>query len=145
MQTYLQHSGLVTEVTNTKVKITLTEVSGCSSCHNSLCMLGESKAKQVEIPSKDRAFTVGQKVVIRIKPSSGYIALFLLYLLPFGLMVAAMLLLLHYNYSEGIAGLGSLLILVPYYGVLYRSQKYFQKQCEFEIIVYKGIKKLNDR
>jgi positive regulator of sigma E activity len=134
MQTYLQHNGLVTDFSNGKVKITLTEVSGCSSCHNSLCMLGESKAKQIEVPSKDRIFSMGDSVIVRIKPSSGYLALFLLYLFPFGLMMAAMVVLLNLNYNEGIAGLSALLILVPYYGALYLSQKYFQKQCEFEVV-----------
>jgi sigma-E factor negative regulatory protein RseC len=134
MQTYLQHSGCVTSFVNNKVKITLTEVSGCSSCHNSLCMLGESKAKEIEVPVKDKVYTVGDNVLVRIKPSSGYLALFLLYLVPFGLMIAAMMLLLQYNYSEGVAGLGALLILVPYYGVLYLAQQYFQKQCEFEVL-----------
>jgi sigma-E factor negative regulatory protein RseC len=135
MQSYIQHSGLVTSFVNNKVKITLTEGSGCSSCHNSLCMLGESKAKEIELPFKNKVYAVGDSVVVRIKPSSGYLALFLLYLLPFGLMMASMILLLHYNYSEGIAGLGALLILAPYYGMLYLSQKYFQKQCEFEVFM----------
>jgi positive regulator of sigma E activity len=134
METYLQHNGLVTDFVNNKVKITLTEVSGCSSCHNSLCMLGESKAKQIEVPINDRTYSLGDKVVVRIKPSSGYLALFLLYLVPFGLMVATMFVLFNLNYNEGIAGLGALLILAPHYGVLYLTQKYFQKQCEFQLI-----------
>jgi positive regulator of sigma E activity len=134
METYLQHNGLVTDFVNNKVKITLTEVSGCSACHNSLCMLGESKAKQIEVPIKDITYSLGDKVVVRIKPSSGYLALFLLYLVPFGLMIAAMFVLLNLNYSEGVAGLSALLILAPYYGVLYLTQKYFQKQCEFEVL-----------
>lgn len=130
---YLEHLGLVTDSSNNRLKISLTGL-GCSACHKSLCMLGESKAKEVEIPYKENKFRPGDEVIVRINPSSGYQAVALLYFVPFLLIVLMLTGMLRAGYNEGISGLTSLLILGPYFGLLYTLRKKISTQCKMEVV-----------
>lgn len=127
---YLEHVGLVTDTRNGRVTISLIG-SGCSACHKSLCMLGDSKAKEVEIPSNTKEFKAGDEVIVKINPASGYKAVALLYLVPFTLMMLALVLMS--RFGEGIAGLAALLILVPYFGFLYLMKAKVGSQCTLDV------------
>lgn len=130
---YLEHIGLVTDSSNSRLKISLVG-SSCSGCHKSLCMLGDSKAKEVEIPYKENKFRAGDEVMVRINPSSGYQAVVLLYFVPFLLILLMLIGMLRAGYNEGISGLASLLILVPYFTLLYTFRKIISAQCKMEVI-----------
>lgn len=130
---YLEHMGLVTESSNSRLKISLVG-SGCSACHKSLCMLGDSKAKEVEIPYKENELRAGDEVIVRINPSSGYQAVVLLYFVPFLLILLMLTGMLRAGYNEGISGLTSLLILGPYFGVLYTFRKVISTRCKMEVV-----------
>lgn len=130
---YLEHLGLVTDSSNSRVKISLVG-SGCSACHKSLCMLGDSKAKEVEIPVQENSFRAGDEVIVRINPASGYQAVVLLYFIPFVLMVLALIIMLRAGYNEGISGLTSLVILGPYFGLLYTFRRKISTQCKMEVV-----------
>lgn len=133
MNHYLEHMGLVTDSRNGRVKVSLTG-SGCSSCHKSLCMLGESKAKEVELTNPDNRYRAGEEVVVRINPGSGYLAVFVLYLIPFALMVVTLLVATTLQYSEGIAGLAALVMLVPYFLTVYGFRNSLGRNCHIEIM-----------
>jgi sigma-E factor negative regulatory protein RseC len=130
---YLEHIGLVTDRSSSLLKISLVG-SGCSACHKSLCMLGDSKAKEIEIPTLQSGLQPGDEVVVRINPSSGYKAVFLLYLLPFLLMLLSILVMQNLGYHESIAGVTSLLILIPYFLIVYSFRKKIGSQCRIEVI-----------
>lgn len=130
---YLEHIGLVTDSSNSRLKISLVG-SGCSACHKSLCMLGESKAKEVEIPVQENSFRAGDEVIVRINPESGYRAVTLLYFMPFLLMLLALIVMLSAGYNEGISGLTSLFVLVPYFGLLYIIRNKLGTRCKMEAV-----------
>lgn len=130
---YLEHIGLVTANQNGRITISLTG-SGCSACHKSLCMLGDSKAREVEIPQREYQLNVGDEVWVKINPSSGYKAVALLYIVPFLLMFGSMLFMLGLGYSDGISGLTALVILVPYFIILYGFKKQLGSQCSVDIV-----------
>ncbi|MBL7857358.1 MAG: SoxR reducing system RseC family protein [Cyclobacteriaceae bacterium] len=132
-KSYIQHAGFVVAHEKGKLHISLLETAGCSSCHNALCLLGNTGSKQVEVRDSTSHFLVGEEVVVRINPASGYAAVAWLYMLPFALIMAVMILLLQLQYAEGIAGLLSFGVLVPYYGTLYLLRKQFRGQCKIEI------------
>lgn len=129
---YLEHVGIVTDTRNGRVKISLTG-SGCSACHKSLCMLGESKAKEVEISFKEKWLKSGDEVIVKINPASGYMAVILLYVVPFALMIVSLLVMMRLGYNEGITGLTSLLILVPYFSLLFLLKNKLSSQCSIDI------------
>lgn len=129
---YLEQVGIVTDTRNGRVKISLTG-SGCSACHKSLCMLGESKAKEVELSFRENWLKSGDEVIVRINPASGYTAVILLYVVPFALMIVSLLVMLRWGFNEGIAGLTSLLILVPYFGLLFLLKNKLSSQCTVDV------------
>lgn len=129
---YLEHVGIVTDRRDGKVKISLTG-SGCSACHKSLCMLGESKAKEVEVAFKERWLKSGDEVIVKINPASGYTAVILLYVVPFALMIVSLWVMLRWGYNEGISGLTSLVILVPYFSLLFLLKNKLSNQCTIDV------------
>ncbi len=131
-ENYLEHAGIVTDSQNGRVKISLIG-SGCSACHKSLCLLGDSKAKEVEIPMSEHRLQVGDAVMVKINPGSGYKAVVLLYLLPFCLMLLTLLLTSRLGYQEGMAGVASLLILVPYFSLLFLMKKWLSSHCTIDV------------
>jgi sigma-E factor negative regulatory protein RseC len=58
-------------------------------------------------------------VTIRMKQSSGHIAVFLGYVMPLILLVAVLIILISLSVPELTAGLGALAVLIPYYFILY--------------------------
>ena len=129
---YLEHAGLVTDAQQGRVKISLVG-SGCSACHNSLCMLGDSKAKEVEVLT-NVLFQSGDEVVVKINPASGYRAVLLLYINPFLVMLLTLVLMMRFGFSEGLTGIASLLVLVPYFGTLYLLRKNLGSHCHMEVV-----------
>jgi positive regulator of sigma E activity len=130
---YFESLGFVTSSLNGRLKIALTG-SGCSACHHSLCMLGDSKAKELEVTATNSAFLVGEEVLIRVNPASAYLGLVLLYLLPFLLLVGLLIGFLQMGYTESIAGSISLASLVPYFLLLFLFRKQLATQCRVNII-----------
>lgn len=127
---YLEHVGLVTDTRNGHITISLVG-SGCSACHKSLCMLGDSKAKEVIIPSNTNELRAGDEVIVKINPASGYKAVTLLYLIPFTLMMLSLVFMS--RFGEGMAGLSALLILVPYFSFLYLIRANVSRQCKIDV------------
>jgi sigma-E factor negative regulatory protein RseC len=129
---YLEQVGIVTDTRNGRVKISLTG-SGCSACHKSLCLLGESKAKEVEVLLQENWLKSGDEVIVKINPASGYMGVILLYMVPFSLMIISLLVMMQLGFSEGITGLTSLLILVPYFGLLFLLKNKLSSQCTIDV------------
>jgi sigma-E factor negative regulatory protein RseC len=130
---YLEHIGLVTDTQQGRVKIALVG-SGCSACHNSLCMLGDSKAKEVEVLTNESLFQSGDEVVVKINPASGYRAVLLLYVSPFLVVLLTLVFMMQSGYPEGLSGVASLFILVPYFGILYLLRKKLGSHCKIEVV-----------
>lgn len=130
---YLEHIGLVTANQHGRIKISLTG-SGCSACHKSLCMLGDSKAREVEIPQQGYSLNIGDEVLVKINPSSGYKAVALLYIVPFLLIFGSLLIMLALGYSDGSSGLIALLIMIPYFSMLYGFRKKLGSQCRVDVV-----------
>lgn len=130
---YMEHIGLVTESSGDRLKISLTG-SGCSGCHDSLCMLGSSKAKGIDLVSVDNCLHAGDQVLVKVNPASGYKALMLLYIFPFILIMLTLFLVANAGYSERTAGLFSLFVLPPYFFIIYLFKKSLASQCKFEVV-----------
>lgn len=130
---YLEKTGIVTSINNGEVKVMLLDTSGCSSCHNSLCMLAEAKSRYVQVPAQGRSFRAGEEVMVRVKPSSAYTAAFWLYGMPFLLIMTTLVGLSLNGMSEVLAGLGCMAILIPYYAALFRFRKQSSHICSIDI------------
>ncbi|PLX08553.1 MAG: hypothetical protein C0596_06755 [Marinilabiliales bacterium] len=129
----IEHSGVVSEITEDAVIVDLMVQSACSACHaKSVCGV-DSAQKSIEVRTTNKAFSIGEKVNVIMRESLGMKALFLGYILPFLFVVTALLILLETGSSEGLAGLVSLSVLIPYYITLYFFKDKIKREFNFYI------------
>lgn len=76
---------------------------------------------------------MGQEVTVNFKESSGFTALFWGYILPFILVLFTLIITLEITNNELTAGMLSLIVLVPYYILLYLFRHRLKKVFKFEI------------
>lgn len=132
---HIEHQGIVSRIEHGKVFVNLTNVSNCSSCHvQGMCQVSDTDKKEIEIinPSAG-SFSKGDPVEVSFDKSLGPKALFLGYLLPFIFVLATLLVSYEVTGQEALSGLLSLLILVPYYLVLFSFRSKLKKNFAFTV------------
>lgn len=94
--------------------------SACSACHSKdMCLSSEKAEKQVVAQTNGKSYAVGQRVLVLGNKAMANSAIALAYILPFVIVVLTLIVCLQCNFSELQSGLVSILILIPYYAVLY--------------------------
>lgn len=108
--------------------------SACSSCHaKGACSTADIQEKEIEINQFVNAYSPGQEVILAFGYSKGYAAVFYGYLLPFILVLAVLISFNVLSGNELAGGLASLVILVPYYLILYLFRHKMKKVFKIEI------------
>ena len=134
MEEKVLHAGVVQEISEKKITVAIINASACSSCHaKGACLASDMKEKEIEIYNFTGDYYPGQHVNIVGRISQGYKAAFYGYVLPFILVFTTLILSISLSQSEGLAGVLSLGILVPYYSVLYLFRNKLKQSFEFEI------------
>jgi sigma-E factor negative regulatory protein RseC len=131
----IEHDGIVKSSDNRSVTVTISATSACSGCHaEGMCSLSGREDKTVEIPGTYNVLP-GDSVTILMKQSSGYSAVFLGYVLPLILVIALLIILASLSVPELMAGIGALVILIPYYLTLYFFRNRINKKFTFTLKV----------
>lgn len=134
MDEKILHAGVVQEVTDKKITVTIISASACSSCHaKGACLASDLEEKEVEIHQFTGKYFPGQAVNIVGQSSQGFKAAFYGYLLPFIAVFITLILSILITQSEGLSGILSLAILIPYYAVLYFFRNKLKNSFNFEI------------
>ena len=102
----ISHRGRIVSITPEVTTVEIVSESACAACHaKGLCSLGDSTVKQVELPTRGwDNYSVGQEVSVVLRASMGHKAVWLAYVLPLVVMVAALLGTLAAGGSELLAG-----------------------------------------
>jgi sigma-E factor negative regulatory protein RseC len=131
----IRHRGVVSKVDDKFNYVTIIAQSACAACHASgVCNVSDLQEEIVQVPKKQGdQYTVGQTVFVKMKQSLGTLAVLLGYFFPFLLVLASLIVLLALNFSEGVAGMISLGLLIPYYLILYSRRNQLKKKFVFEI------------
>ncbi|TLX75265.1 Fis family transcriptional regulator [Labilibacter sediminis] len=131
----IEHTGYIQEVNSGYVKVCIIHESACASCHaKEACTASDMKEKIIDVSSIGFFdLAVGQKVIIQGQKSLGLKASFLAYILPFILVFITLFATYGLTQSEGIAGLVSLAILIPYFLVIKLFTSKLQKTFVFTI------------
>ncbi len=109
--------------------------SACASCHaKSACGAADTKLYEVDarIPQGD-TFAVGEEVRVAVHNQQGYFAIFLGYVLPFLLLMLALVVTNVLGASELVMALGMLGMLAVYYFVLYLLRSRVSRRFSFTI------------
>lgn len=125
--------GVVEEIDNDTIKVNITSISACQSCHaKGACSVADVQKRTIEIPSKAK-YKPGQQVMITLQQSSGYKALFLGYVLPFLIVLFTLILFTSFTDNEATAGIVSIGTLIPYYSFIYLMRNKIRRKFSFTI------------
>ena len=123
---FVEHTGYVESFNSDRVKVRILSESACASCHaKGACTAADMKEKVIDVSTYGvDHLAVGQQVVIRGQKSLGLKASLIAYIFPFILVFITLFTVHGITQSEGIAGVVSLAVLVPYFiGVKLYSPK----------------------
>ena len=134
-QQMIVHPGVVDHLENETVYIRILSQSACATCHaKGACSIAEEEDKIITVHPPDYlSFKPGDQVTIRMKQSLGKKALFLGYILPLIILVASIGIFIWVFTDEGLAALLSILLLGPYYFILYLLRDKLKQQFHFSI------------
>ncbi len=131
----ITHPGIVEKITGNSIFVKILAMSACSSCHSKgMCSVAEMEEKVVEV-GRDRKKDIkeGQEVTVSMRKSQGGKAVFLGYIMPFLLLIGVLLLVLNLSGNEGLAGLSGIIVLIPYYWLLYIFRDRLKRTFSFRI------------
>jgi len=134
MEDEISHEGIIKKIFDNKIIVTIVSQSACSMCAaKGMCSASDLQDKDIEIDNYSETFYTGQKVLVTGTTSQSMKALFYGYILPFILVIAVLIISMQITGEEGLSGIMSLGVLIPYYLMLYLFRKNFRKSFNFKI------------
>lgn len=135
-QDNITHDGIISSISKDVITVMIVSKASCASCQvKGACSASDIEEKIVEVKRNlnDR-HEVGDKVTVMMDQSLGTLAVMFGYVFPFLVLLIGLILFTQTLSSEGLAGLLALLLLIPYYFVLYLTKNKMAKKFQFRII-----------
>lgn len=131
----IEHTGVITSLAGKSAFVRIDQFSACSECHaRQACTASDKTEKIIEAKIMDGTdFTVGENVMVIGHKSIGIQAIFIAYILPFALIIAALFTASFFTDNELIAGSAGLAVLVPYLIVIRLMRHKLQSRFQFYI------------
>lgn len=131
----IKHSGVIKEIDEHQYYVSIVTQSACVSCSaKGVCNVSEMKDEIVEVSrNKTDQYVVGDQVEILMEKSQGTKAVMLGYIVPFLIVLVTLIVSLGLIGNEGIAGLISIGVLVPYYLILYYNRERLKTAFRFRL------------
>ncbi|SMO34632.1 positive regulator of sigma(E), RseC/MucC [Saccharicrinis carchari] len=132
---FVEHTGYIEAIDKSQVKVRILSESACASCHaKGACNAADMKEKTIDVsPFGFNNLSVGKKVIIQGQKSLGLKASLIAYIYPFALVFITLFVVYGITKSEGIAGIASLAILIPYFFVVKMYTPMLKKTFVFTI------------
>ena len=113
MNNRIVHSGIITDIDEHLVQVSIQQSSACNSCKVAAhCNAAESKEKVIDVSVQDASkYVVGQQVNISTSGRTGMMAVVWAYAMPLVLMLAVLFVSLAVCVSETLSALLALLAL----------------------------------
>ena len=122
------------EATSNSLVVSIMNQSACSTCHaKGACTISDVQEKEIDIITNGINYSPGQEITVLLKEAQGFKALFYGYVLPFLLVLFTLIITSLVTGKEGLSGLLSLGILIPYYITLYFFRDNLKKVFKFEV------------
>jgi sigma-E factor negative regulatory protein RseC len=132
----ITHDGFINSINKDIINVRIITHAGCVSCSaKSSCSVSEIEEKIVEVQNTGLTnFKVGDAVVVALNQNQGFVAVFIGYILPFFVLLFTLIFMLSLTDNEGLAGLISLSMLIPYYLIVYLFRKQIRNRFSFRIL-----------
>lgn len=129
----IQHEGIVVKKTEDELAVSILAKSACASCQlKKSCSISDLKEKIIHVKTNTATYQKGEHVIIFFQQAEGYQALLLGYIYPFLALLITLIVSSQFT-GEALAGILSVLILIPYYLSLYLFRKKITKKFQFSI------------
>ena len=131
---FVKHSGVISNISTDIITVSLKGNMNCEACNaKSACGISESNSKEISIQNPHRSFQLNEEVNVLMQKELGLKAVFWAYVFPFIIMFT-MLIISSFFLKEWIAGLMSLIVLIPYYLMLHFFNNSFERTFRISII-----------
>jgi len=129
----IQHDGTVKEVVGNTVLVSITSNASCSGCHaEGLCGISGKGEKIIDIKGSYNV-SPGDPVTVLMDQSVGFKAVALSYLVPLVIIITGLILFNSLSFNELSSGLISIMLLVPYFFILYLFRKKISRSITFTL------------
>ncbi|MCJ7759229.1 MAG: SoxR reducing system RseC family protein [Gillisia sp.] len=130
----VKHEGVVSKISKNGIVVSIRGNVSCDGCKaQSACGVSDSNDKEIEVQHTNEVFNLNETVSVVLEKQLGLKAVFWAYLFPF-ILIMGTLFITSTFFKEWIAGLASLLILVPYYFMLHIFNNSFKKSFQVSIL-----------
>lgn len=131
----IEHWGVIKEVTKNTIKVSLTNVSACASCHTkATCAVSDIDNKVIDVINPGGAYKQGERVKVAYEKNLGPLALLIGYIFPFFLLVIVLIASWSITNDEIFSGIASLVSLVVYYLALTLFRSKLKETFTFRIL-----------
>ena len=131
----IRHEGVIQSIDEQGIHVRIVQTAACASCKvASQCQMSDKKEKIVDVDN-DGTVNVkeGDSVVVYTEESMGFKAVFLAFILPFLFMVGALVGVSAITHDEPLAALAGIVMLIPYYWVMFTRKDMLKKQFQFKL------------
>ena len=131
----ISHRGRIVSITPERTTVQIVSESACAACHaKGMCSLGDASLKEIELPTRGwDNYQVGDEVSVVLRASMGHKAVWLAYVIPLLVMVAALLGTLAAGGSELLAGGLAIGAVALWYGVVWLLRDRLRNEYIFNI------------
>ena len=131
----IKHLGIVENIQGSHLSVRIVQTSACAACSvKGHCSSADSKDKIIDIIDTAAAsYQVGENVMVVGETSMGMQAVALAFIIPFVLLIFTLFLFMALIENELYAALLSLVVLVPYYYILWLNKTRLKQKFSFTI------------
>ena len=135
MANVIKHRGIVKNVEGNLLTVRIVQTSACAGCGaKGYCSSADARESLIEVPVPDASsYRRGEEVQVVCERSMGWRAVWWAFALPFLIVMASLFLFLSLGWSELLAAVLSLSLLVPYYYIMWLCRKRMERQFSFSI------------
>lgn len=135
MMNIITHQGIVENINGSEVVVRIIQTSACAACSvKGYCSSADSKEKLIEVTTADAgSYKKGDAVVIEGRTSIGMQAVLLSFVVPFFLLIITLFVFKALTQNELYAALAALVVLIPYYCILWLNKTRLKQKFSFTI------------
>lgn len=132
--TCIEQKGVIEAISDGMVKVNITSFSACANCHaKKACNFIDSQTKFIDVPSGNSQYSIGDTVRVFMKRSLGLRATLIAYIIPLIIIISSLFVLTAFELNELFVGLFTLLVLVPYFFLVYHYRESLKNTFTFRI------------
>lgn len=136
MADIIKHQGIVENIDGSHLRVRIVQTSACAACSvRGHCSSADSKEKLIDVVDSSVASSCkpGDHVWVVGELSMGWMAVLLAFIFPFLLVVFSLFIFMAVWEDELLSALCALLLLVPYYFILWLNRVRVGKRFSFSI------------